>query len=127
MCLSSSILLLPVTVNAALAAGTDPDPDPDPASLSVLPYCEVPSAQRELELDLELECKSDANSAVRRSAASALPCLTLSKVSVSCMRSRQGNAIMAGRAPGNGEAKGRQEENEEIRKVRLEKRRDRSC
>lgn len=101
MCFSSSILLLPVTFNAALAlaAGTDPDPDSDvdPASLSVLPYCEVP------EWEWELECRSDANSAVRRSAASALPCLTLSKVSVSCMRSRHGNAMMAGRAPRDGE------------------------
>ena len=108
MCLSSSILLLLVTVSAALAGGTDPDPDP--ATLSVLPYCEEPSTQ------WEWECKSDASSAVRRSAASALPCLTLSKVSVSCMRSRQGNAMMAGRAPGNGEVKGRQKEKKEIRK-----------
>ena len=104
--------LLLVTVTAALAAGTWA------ASLSVLPYCELPSTLR--------ECKSDANSAVRRSAASALPCFTLSNVSVSCIRSRHGNAMMAGRAPGEkrrGKKKRREEKRGEARRGEEERRR----
>ena len=64
------------------------------SAVCVLPYCAVGCW-----LPVPTTMGSDWTWANSLSAASALSCFTLSNVSVSCILSRQGNAIIAGTAP----------------------------